>query len=263
MMRTTEKNSLESSSEFFDFYIDKMVGVLDLKSGVYEIATNLQLKEDFFNKIRLANRLPEIKVLLVLSDRSALGEEGYIQFEKSIRESADKDMQLIREENALSQYIRLVSGSEKIVISGVRGSVIGAFLGAVLSTDYRVASEDTMFSFLHIKYEISPQGALGFFLPRYVGTAKAKKILFNGDPIPAAKAYELGLVDEIIADDVFEEKCLEIAQKLAEVPPHVVALTRHQMRGELGELEAYLKMEADIAAGFHSKLLSHHERNQQ
>jgi len=199
MARLSENNSFESSSDYFESYVDDMVGIINLKGDVFKMTTDLSLKETYFSRIKLAYHLPEIKVLLILSGTSALGEEKLDQFIRSITESADGKLKLVREENALFDFIRLIYSSNKIVVLGVRGSVIGAFLGAILAADHRVASENTLFSFPSAKQELLSLRALTFFLRQYVGIVKTKNILFGGDSIPASKALELGLVYDVVA----------------------------------------------------------------
>lgn len=244
MVRILGEKPFESSSDYFDSYKDDVVGVINLKGDVFGMATNLTLKEAFFGKIRSAYHIPEIKALLILSGESALGEDKYIEFEKALKESGDNNMKLILEENALCQYIRLLLTSEKIIINGIRGSVIGAFLGAILSTDYRIASESVSFSFLDVKHEMLPQGALSYFLPRYIGMPNTKKILFSGSSISAIKACELGLVDEVVRDDGFEKRCVEIARNMSQIPSGVVRLTKRLIKGDLQGLEACFQMDS-------------------
>lgn len=244
MIRMSDSVTFESSGSYFDSYRDDVVGVINLKGDVFEMATDLALKEAFFGKIRSAYRLPEIKVLLILSGESALGEERYIEFEKALKGSGDNKMKIFLEENALCQYIRLISSSEKIVISAVRGSVIGAFLGTILSTDYRIASESTLFSFIDVKHEVLPQGALSYFLPRYAGITNTKKMLFSCDSISASKACELGLVDEVMREDGFEKRCVEVASKMSQIPMGIVRLTKRIIKGDLQGLEACFQMDS-------------------
>jgi enoyl-CoA hydratase/carnithine racemase len=246
MRNIPRENSFESTSDFLETLIDQMVGVIKIKGNVFEMATNLPLKEVFFGKIRQAYNIPEIKVLLILNGESTLGEDNFIQFEKSTNKTSDAEIKLVREENALIQFIRLMHGSDKIVISGVRGTVVSTFLGAILSADYRIASENCSFSFLDLKCERFTQGALGFYLPRYVGMLKAKKILLNYDALPAGKALELGLVDDIVSDDNFENGCIAIAKKLSQVSPGVVTLIKCLLKSDIGELDAYLKRESGL-----------------
>ncbi len=242
MVRTSQAGSFESAGEIFDAYQEENVGVINLKKSAFEMATNLPLKEEFFNKIKLGFRLPEIKTLLIISGDEVLGESEFAVFERSLSESSNGRMNLVREENALAQYIRLMFCSEKIVVSGVRGSIVGAFLGAILSTDYRIAAENTVISFLDIKYELSFTAALGYFLPRYLGMLGAKKLLFSGETLNAEKAHELGLIDEIVPESSFEQKCMEKARQLSEIPQPVVHMAKRMGRGNISELDSYLKM---------------------
>ena len=238
MVSISGEKPFESSSDSFDSYKDDLVAVIHLKGNVFEMATDLLLKEAFFGKIRSAYRVPDIKALLILSDDSALGEERYIEFEKSLMESGDNAMKLILEENALCQFIRLLLASDKLIIIGVRGSVIGAFLGSILSADYRIASESSSFSFLDVKHEMLPQGALSYFLPRYIGMTNTKKILFGGSSLTAVKACELGLIDEVVANEIFEKKCIEIAKNMTHIPGGIARLAKRLVKGDLKELEA-------------------------
>lgn len=247
-------DSFESSSDFLESYIDETVGVINLKDRVFEIATDLSLKEAFFKKIRLADLLPSIEVLLILSAESAMGEEKHAQFMKTIVESFNGEMNLFREENALSQFIQLMCGFEKIVVSGIRGSVVGAFLGAILVTDHRMITDNTVFSFPHIRYQMPPQGALAFILPKYVGIMKAKKILLSGDSLPATQALELGLVDEIVTDESFEQRCVKAAKNISRVPSSVVSMTKHLMQCDLKGLATYFEMETKLAVKHKIKL---------
>jgi enoyl-CoA hydratase/carnithine racemase len=244
------KEGFQSSGDFLDSYVEDSVGVIHLKDKVFEIATSLDLKAMFFNKIMLAGENPGIKVLLVMSDDSILGEDRNFQFWKGTVEVQNGGQQLSREENALQQYIEMMCGYGKIVVSAVRGSVVGAFLGAILSTDFRVASENTVFSFPYMQYRLPPQGALAFLLPRYLGIAKAKNILFRGEPIPALQALDLGLVDSVVPNSDFEKACLEYASKLTHLPPEVVGMTKRLFKCSMKELCAYLELEAKLV-GLH------------
>jgi len=236
----------QSSSDFLDSYIDSGVGIIHLKDEVFEIATSLSLKAALFEKIRLAEESPAINVLLIMSDDSILGEERHSQFLRETAESRDKDGQLSREVNALSQFIQLMYGFEKIVISAVRGSVVGAFLGAILATDFRIASEDTVFSLPCMEYELPPQGALPYFLPRYLGISKAKEILLRGEPIPALYAKELGLLDDVVPNCKYEEACIAFAASLAHLSVKVIGMTKRLLAWDMRGLEAYLQIENGI-----------------
>jgi len=250
MVKKAIKDEFESNSDFLDSYIEDGVGVIHLKDKVFQIATDLSLKDVLFEKIRLAGKIPEVHVLLVLNDESILGEEKYAQFWRDTVEALNGNRQTSRQVNALAQYIEMMCGFGKIVVSAVRGSVVGAFLGAILSTDFRVASENTVFSFPHMQFGMPPQGALAFLLPRYIGIAKAKSILLRAEPILASQALDLGLVDNVLPNSGFEKSCIEFASKMTNLSTDVVAMTKRLFECSMKELCEYFKLEEELV-GLH------------
>ena len=254
MNKEKSDHGFQSRSDFLETYVDEMVGVINLKDNAFDIATNLSLKEELFNKINQANQITEIKVIVIISSESALGKEKHAKFVSKIVENFDGEKYLFREEHALSQFVQMICRVQKMVISCVRGSVVGAFLGAILATDHRIVSESTVFSFPHIQCQMPPQGALAFFLPRYIGRIKAKKILLHGESINAVQAHELELVDGVIGDDGFEQGCIEIAKKMSQVPQNVVIMTKSLMNCDLKGLSTYFEMEAKLATKYRIKM---------
>ena len=240
------KDRFQSSGDFLDSYVKDGVGVIHLKDKVFEIATDLSLKGILFDKIKLAGKIPDVRVLLVMSDESILGEEKDSKFWKDTAESYKGDMQLSREEYALAQYIEMMCDYGKIVVSAVRGSVVGAFLGTILSTDFRVVSENTVFSFPYMQYGMPPQGALPFILPMYIGISKAKRILLRAEPIHASEALDLGLVDKVISNTGFEKACLEFACEMTHLAPEVISMTKSLFKCNMKELCAYFEKEAEL-----------------
>jgi 2-(1,2-epoxy-1,2-dihydrophenyl)acetyl-CoA isomerase len=254
MNKEHTNGGFESSGDFLDSYVDDGVGVIHLKNRVFEIATSLDLKGMLFGRIKVAEENPSIKVLLIMSDESVLGEEQNSQFWGSIVESNEGVMQLTREENALAQYIEMMCGYGKVVVSAVRGSVVGAFLGAILSTDFRVVSENTVFSFPHMQYGMPPQGALAFLLPKFIGSARSKSIILRAEPILASQALDLGLVDSVVSSANFEQSCLEFARELTNLPTNVVGMTKRLFECSMKELHAYFELEANLV-GLHKVTL--------
>jgi len=244
------KDRFQSSGDFLDSYAKDGVGVIHLKDKVFEVATSLSLKAALFDKIKLAEEIPEVRVLLVINDESILGEEKYAQFWRDTVEARNGNMQTSRQVHALAQYIEMMCGYGKIVVSAVRGSVVGAFLGTILSTDFRVISENTVFSFPHMRYGIPPQGALAFLLPRYIGIAKAKSILLRAEPILASRALDIGLVDRVVPNTGFEKACLEFAGELTHLAPEVIGMTKRLFECSMKELSAYFELEAELV-GLH------------
>jgi enoyl-CoA hydratase/carnithine racemase len=104
------------------------------------------------------------------------------------------------------------------VIAAVGGPALGGGCELAMSCDLRIASENASFGLPEVKLGLLPGGGGTQRLPRLVGPAAAKELLFCGDPIGAAEAYRIGLVNRVSSPDRLMEEAMALAGKLAERP---------------------------------------------
>lgn len=225
------------------------LAVVDIRRPVIDFATDLGAKRVFLTHLETVAREPSTKAVLLLHSRDALSAERYRSFIQNIvservsREHVASNTDLLREENALSQYVWAAATFRKLLISGLKGTVASPFFGAHLASDIRIVSEDFVVEMSHIALGIPPDGGLGFFLPRYVGQGRATDILLSGEPLPATRALELGLVNAVVASENFEQHCLEASRKYLTLPAAAVPHTKETLFHFAEELEKYLAAE--------------------
>ncbi|MEE9553874.1 MAG: enoyl-CoA hydratase/isomerase family protein [candidate division Zixibacteria bacterium] len=266
MAREADEKIFDFHGDTLDSYTESGVGVIHFKDKVFEMSVDFALQSILFERIKIAAESKEIKVLLMISGHSAVGEEKNYRFLKGVVDSrdgvensdfqADIDpvMALSRVDSTLNQFILTMLQYNKFVISAVRGSVVTEFLGTILAADYRIASEDTVFSFPHLKWGLPPRGATGYLLPRYLGFAKAKELLLRGKPVDAPTAKQINLLDIIIPAESFEERCLEIAKGFTDIPSNVISMTKKLFASNIKELEEYLRLESELTNVYQLKL---------
>jgi enoyl-CoA hydratase/carnithine racemase len=83
----------------------------------------------------------------------------------------------------------------KPVIAAVNGAASGLGADTALACDFIIASEWASFGWSYIHRGIVPDGGGMYFLPRRVGLAKAKELIFSGRKVDVDEALALGLVD--------------------------------------------------------------------
>jgi enoyl-CoA hydratase/carnithine racemase len=83
----------------------------------------------------------------------------------------------------------------KPVIAAVNGAASGLGADTALACDFIVASEWASFTWSYIHRGIVPDGGGMYFLPRRVGLARAKELIFTGRKVDADEALALGIVD--------------------------------------------------------------------
>lgn len=111
-----------------------------------------------------------------------------------------------------------IENCKKPVIAAINGVTIGAGLEIAMLCDLRVASELSFFSLPEAKPELSIIPGLGGTqrLPRFIGAARAKEMLFLGKMIRAETALEWGLVNQISPHKEVLHHALALAKTLLE-----------------------------------------------
>ena len=114
---------------------------------------------------------------------------------------------------------RFLSDCFKPVIAAVNGLCTAGGLEIMLGTDIRVAARSATFGLGEVRWGVVPGAGSHIRLPRQVPWAVAMQLLLVGDPIDATRAYEVGLVNEVVEDGQALERALQIVERLAENGP--------------------------------------------
>ena len=117
-----------------------------------------------------------------------------------------------------------IEAMEKPVIAAINGYALGGGLELAMACHIRVASERAKLGQPEVKLGIVPGYGGTQRLPRLVGRGRALEMLLTGDPIDAAEAHRIGLVNHITAPNHLIPQCREIAAKILRNGPVAVAL---------------------------------------
>ena len=104
----------------------------------------------------------------------------------------------------LQQIINGFEDSAKPVVVAIHGTALGGGLEVALGCHYRVALPTAQLGLPEVKLGILPGAGGTQRMPRVIGVKAALDMITSGDPIPAAKAKEVGLVDEIVPGDLLD-----------------------------------------------------------
>ncbi|MHB8379811.1 MAG: crotonase/enoyl-CoA hydratase family protein [Acidimicrobiales bacterium] len=130
----------------------------------------------------------------------------------------------------------------KPLIAAANGSALAGGFEMMLSCDMVVAAEHAMFGVPEASRGLVA-GAGGLIrLPKRVPLTVAFEMALTGDPISAARAYELGLVNHVVHGDVVLDVAIALAERVAKNAPLAVRTSKDVMRraGELTEAEAWV-----------------------
>lgn len=117
---------------------------------------------------------------------------------------------------------------EKPVIAAVDGSAFGAGLSIALAADFVLASPRAKFCCAFSRMGYVPDLASMYLLPRFVGLARAKELVFTARPLDANEAHEIGLVQQVCEGDLLEE-ALILAQRFHAAPIQAIGAVKSVM----------------------------------
>lgn len=103
-------------------------------------------------------------------------------------------------------------------IAAVNGYALGGGCELAMACDFRICAEDSQLGQPEIKLGVIPGAGGTQRLPRLVGPARAKNIIFTGRFVPADEAERIGLVDRVVAPDQVYASAVEMAEALASGP---------------------------------------------
>ena len=126
--------------------------------------------------------------------------------------------------------IRLLTSLPQPVIARVNGVAAGAGANIVLACDIAIAAKSAKFIQSFSAIGLIPDSGGTWALPRLVGQARALGLALTGEPLPAEKAAEWGLIWKAVEDDALDAEVDAIANKLASLPPLGLAAIKDMIR---------------------------------
>jgi enoyl-CoA hydratase len=115
----------------------------------------------------------------------------------------------------------------KPVVVAVDGLALAGGLEIVLAADVVVATTRSGFGLAEVKRNLIAAAGGLFRLPRAIGRAAAMEAILTGEPIPARRAFELGLVSRLVEPGRALDEAMDVARQIAAVAPLAV---RHSRR---------------------------------
>jgi enoyl-CoA hydratase/carnithine racemase len=158
-----------------------------------------------------------------------------------IKEMSERSYaQMVAESKRLQDSLNAVAAIPKPVIAAVTGYALGGGLELALCADFRVLGERAQVGQPEILLGLIPGAGGTQRLPRLIGPAKAKDLIFTGRFVRAAEALAIGLADKVVPDDQVHAAAREMAAGYAGGPAIALAAAKHAIDAGL---------EADLATG--------------
>ncbi len=136
----------------------------------------------------------------------------------------------------------------KPIIAAVNGVCVAGGMEMLGGTDLRVASDTATFGVMEPKRGLFAGGGTTVRLPRQVPWPAAMELLLCADQVPAQRAYEMGLVNEVCRPADLMERAYDYAHRITANGPLAVRKTKESaLRGLATDMKEAFRIESEIS----------------
>jgi 2-(1,2-epoxy-1,2-dihydrophenyl)acetyl-CoA isomerase len=122
-----------------------------------------------------------------------------------------------------------VATMPKPVVAAVNGIAAGAGASLSFAADFRIAADGAKFLLAFANVGLALDSGASWTLPRLIGHARATAMALLAEPVTAAAALEMGLVNAVVPDDRTQAAAHELAARLAAGPTAAYAAIKEQL----------------------------------
>jgi 2-(1,2-epoxy-1,2-dihydrophenyl)acetyl-CoA isomerase len=172
-------------------------------------------------------RVDDATTAVVLRGSGTSFSSGHDLRDAAAEESGERgEEQLFAAVDRMQDVTRALRGCPAPVIAAVSGYAVGAGCEIALCCDLIVAADDAQFGFPETGVALIVTNAVTATLARAVGAALAKELILLGEFIPASRAYQLGLVNRVVAGDALDQAVQAWIDRLRTRGPLAVRLSK-------------------------------------
>jgi enoyl-CoA hydratase/carnithine racemase len=200
-----------------------------------------------------------VRVVLVTGRGRAFSAGGDLTAYLELQRDAVAFPRFLDDLHAAFGMIRTMS---KPVVALVNGITAAGGLELLLSCDFAFAARGAQIGDAHLTYGQMGGGGVLALLPRIIGPARARELIFSGELLSAGEAAELGLVNRVVDDDALIATGLEFARGVATRSAAAVAAAKSVLNSGWADgtgLDSALRLERERTARYCLTLPDSHE----
>lgn len=217
------------------------VGILTIQREEALNALNTQVLNELNEAINQVNDDESIYVLVITGKGKSFVAGADISEMKDLNQHEGRDFGSLG-----INLFRKIELMEKPVIAMVNGYALGGGCELAMACDIRIASEKAKFGQPEVGLGITPGFSGTQRLPRLVGVAKAKELIFTANNIDAQEALKIGLVNKLVSMDDLLDKTMEMANKIASNGQLAVRYSKTAIsRGSETDIETGISLERE------------------
>ena len=234
----TPSDAASVPAEFVRLEVQDGIGTIRLDRPPMN-ALNVQVQEEIRGAAAAAAGDPEVHAVVVY------GGEKVFAAGADVKEMATMSYpDMVARSGALQSSFTAVARIPKPVVAAVTGYALGGGCELALCADFRVCGDNAKLGQPEILLGVIPGAGGTQRLPRLVGPAKAKEIIFSGRFVDAAEGLRIGLVDQVVPADEVYSAARELASRFVGGPALALRAAKEAVdRGLETDLDSGLELE--------------------
>jgi enoyl-CoA hydratase/carnithine racemase len=219
---------MNDASALVQLSIADSIATIALNRPEVRNAINDKLRAELFSLLdRLAND-DDVRAVVVTGNGKAFCAGGDIAGMQQRLSAPAGEIAFTgwRRQKRLHQGTSLLHNMAKPTIAAVNGAAAGLGCDLALCCDFIIASDQAFFAMSFIERGLVPDGGGLYLLPRRVGLARAKELIFTGRRIKADEALAIGLADRVSSADKLLSDAKAWAMELSRGSPVALALAK-------------------------------------
>jgi enoyl-CoA hydratase/carnithine racemase len=155
--------------------------------------------------------------------------------------------------SSLQDAYNQVEELPKVLIAAITGFCLGGGCELAMCADFRFAADDARLGQPEINLGVIPGAGGTQRLPRLVGPARARDIIYSGRFVPAEEGLSIGLVDAVFPADEVYARAVETARRYADGPTAALRSAKVAVNwGSRGDVRSGLVLERELFADLFS-----------
>ncbi len=208
--------------------------IYEVRDGIAEIRLNRphrlnaviqELYDELDEALGRAETDREVRVVILTGEGRAFCVGADLKEHKAGRTAFDRRNYLRGEQLACKRLVSL----SKPVVAAVNGYALGAGAEMAIASDFIVIAESARIGLPEIGLGTFLGGGVTYILPRLVGLAKARELIFLGERIGGDEAVRIGLANRVMPDEGFLDHARKFALQLASKAPFSMQLAKEQL----------------------------------
>ncbi|ALO45491.1 3-hydroxyacyl-CoA dehydrogenase NAD-binding domain-containing protein [Pseudohongiella spirulinae] len=190
-------------SSVVSYEVINNVGVIKVNSPPVN-ALSQAVREGILNAVQAAQKDESEAIVLMCEGRTFIAGADITEFGKPPMEPS------------LPAMLAVLESSSKLVIAAIHGTALGGGFETALACNYRCAVPSAKVGLPEVKLGLLPGAGGTQRVPRIAGVKAALEMITSGNPVPAAQANDMGLIDEVLAGQDLQAEAIAYARELVE-----------------------------------------------